>query len=984
MTSMLPSTSFSLGRNSIYSNSSINLAEPVSTPTLLQDRDFVHGFSCFQRDRDSQFNKAYQFGFLQKKGDNKAKTKANRGKWSGWYVELIGLTLTMWPASSPNECFGPQLVSIKKRKPHSFNINDCNVFTIQFEGNPHAFVLHISGSKHMVFQTATIAELQSWMLAFRLANVELSLLHEYYTALVFHSNQHRPLFNFHISEYSFSGMVELRCTGMQKWTRLWMTFHNQAQPYITFGPASHSPDFLFKVTSVHQAYLLYPGHPTLVEQSAALRLDGDILTTYDASIQQNNSTFLILSSTSQNEIMSILLALYAHFQLPSLPTPYSFNPLNLDAKEMISVPVIGASFKETHLAILSAWRHKIKAVPTPRSVARPRERKKDPFSSTRFSTTQNQSRPLSYLPLKSRSAVVASKTDLLESSPPEEDSLMAAIEKTLSGLDKDISLDDTPTLPPITESIDNDSDIASPITPVAIEDLSNLYPEFNELTISDVTAQLTLNDPTKIPRIASPVQEKVVEKARPRPRITEPRSRPFSLASVLSSKFSSPFSSKAKKSAKQEKTPELEPEPVNIEENKLSSQLGSDSASSDTISSHPDDDDEVPIGSKFTPMDPTLLYNPALQRPSTLLEVRDYAKYSEQLKSQARIGPLIALPTKPATQPEVPRPPAITSTHTQLKTTRATARPRLNSDSAQFDPRSLYPSQYRTFGTQSQIFPHEVNYKHFGPEYSHFSNLSPYRNNEAFKSTQSPRLIPSPENKPFHSKTRSFQSQVNLGMEAVARSRPGVPLATRQTHTMSCHGYQQPAASSSRHKIGSQDNLVNKIPKPSKLSSPSSDSLSKKIDYNDEVPVGVLMGKKPPSPPPVVTASPPNSHHPTLIKGNYREHAASQSRLSLKYPSIDEESDIEIDGDVEDIFEDFIERHLKARSGNQLTSALVFQVFFQYCQTVDLDFEDIPSPSLFIRLMKRAGFNSKSVGSNLIWQHLAIINYKDAGLQSVS
>ncbi|KAJ9066908.1 hypothetical protein DSO57_1004990 [Entomophthora muscae] len=212
------------------------------------------------------------------------------------------------------------------------------------------------------------------------------------------------------------------------------------------------------------------------------------------------------------------------------------------------------------------------------------------------------------------------------------------------------------------------------------------------------------------------------------------QSRPFSMAPSVKDKVS-PFPTKRVQAR-----------------SKVSLPTASDSSSEEESKEVAEDleDDDAPIGSSFAHADPNMIrasiysqqmeygpegmpyydphamaafnsYNPALQRPSTLLEAQDFARYNDQmtLTQQPRYGPLIQLGAKKTTKTTGGLVGAISAIEQQRaanKYTNANARMTHVSYPEQdrgFDrQKERYLAEQRAMASQSQVFPPDA-YGHY-------------------------------------------------------------------------------------------------------------------------------------------------------------------------------------------------------------------------------------------------------------------------------
>lgn len=395
-------------------------------------------------------------------------------------------------------------------------------------------------------------------------------------------------------------------------------------------------------------------------------------------------------------------------------------------------------------------------------------------------------------------------------------------------------------------------------------------------------------------------------------------------------------------------------------------------------------------------------YNPALQRPSTLLEAQDFARYNDQLAmNQPRYGPLIQLATKKTAKPSGGLVGAISALEQQRaanKYTNANARmshvSHIDQERNNFErQKERYLMEQRAMASQSQMFTPDIHYSHYGPggypgmdpgigmmPTPNMGNhmvpqqmggppmraRSPYGNNGASLSAGSfyhpvynnmmspsatqnhlgpsdyppymnpggmpPYMVPGGQ---FHPQNRS---QEDFGPSGFARSYSqgeiyGDPYQLQHLHP----NYQSPPISG-----GPPDEVD---------------------DEDDDKPVGMVMNNK------------AMSTNPMLAKGRYREHTVSQLKVNKDEDEDDSESEPEIDDDVQESFEEFVDSRLQMKPYAFAAPEKVFQAFVDHCQDADLDSEDVPDAKTFAYMMGQAGFVCKKrpPEGDEMWYNIAII-----------
>jgi len=134
-------------------------------------------------------------------------------------------------------------------------------------------------------------------------------------------------------------------------------------------------------------------------------------------------------------------------------------------------------------------------------------------------------------------------------------------------------------------------------------------------------------------------------------------------------------------------------------------------------------------------------------------------------------------------------------------------------------------------------------------------------------------------------------------------------------------------------------------------------------DDDDDKPVGMVMNNK------------AMSTNPMLAKGRYREHTVSQLKVNKDEDEDDSESEPEIDDDVQESFEEFVDSRLQMKPYAFAAPDKVFQAFCDHCQDADLDSEDVPDAKTFAYMMGQAGFVCKKrpPEGDEMWYNIAII-----------
>lgn len=361
-------------------------------------------------------------------------------------------------------------------------------------------------------------------------------------------------------------------------------------------------------------------------------------------------------------------------------------------------------------------------------------------------------------------------------------------------------------------------------------------------------------------------------------------------------------------------------------------------------------------------------YNPALQRPSTLLEAQDFARYNDQLQmNQPRYGPLIQIAAKKTAKPSGGLVGAISALEQQRaanKYTNANARMSHVNHFDQERERNLFERQkerylmeQRQMASQSQMFapdPYYGGYPGMDPGMMPTNNMGmppqpippfgPYNLNGASLSAGSfPQagynsMVPPPHMMPggqFHPQNRSQEDFASPGF---ARSfSQGEMVGDPNQFQHPFQSYQSPPILG-----GPPDELD---------------------DEDDDKPVGMVMNNK------------AMSTNPMLAKGRYREHTVSQLKVNKDEDEDDSESEPEIDDDVQESFEEFVDSRLQMKPYAFAAPDLVFKAFVDHCQDADLDPEDVPDAKTFAYMMGQAGFVCKKrpPDGDEMWYNIAII-----------
>ncbi|KAJ9066907.1 hypothetical protein DSO57_1004989 [Entomophthora muscae] len=117
------------------------------------------------------------------------------------------------------------------------------------------------------------------------------------------------------------------------------------------------------------------------------------------------------------------------------------------------------------------------------------------------------------------------------------------------------------------------------------------------------------------------------------------------------------------------------------------------------------------------------------------------------------------------------------------------------------------------------------------------------------------------------------------------------------------------------------------------------------------------------------------STNPMLAKGRYREHTVSQLKIKKDIDEDESESEPEIDDDVQETFDEFVDSRLQMKPYAFAAPEKVFQAFADHCQDADLDPEDVPDAKTFSYMMGQAGFVCKKrpPSNEEMWYNIAIV-----------
>ncbi|KAI0244244.1 hypothetical protein L0F63_006264 [Massospora cicadina] len=346
-------------------------------------------------------------------------------------------------------------------------------------------------------------------------------------------------------------------------------------------------------------------------------------------------------------------------------------------------------------------------------------------------------------------------------------------------------------------------------------------------------------------------------------------------------------------------------------------------------------------------------YNPALQRPSTLLEAQEFARYNDQLAlTQPRYGPLIQLGAKEAKKPSGGLVGAISAIEQQRAANRYTnANARLHPPEQPLDrgferQKERYLAEQRAMATQSQLYPPEA-YGHYPmqlpPHPAPPHTRSPYGNVSASLSAgsfyHSPYVAMSPPTMP-----------------AAGLNHPGYPpMGTHSSYFLPPNRSQDDLAFPRAYHPNDPGVYTDEASRPAQSSTP---------DEDDDKPVGAVMANKPAA-----------STNPMLAKGRYREHTVTQLKVKRDEDEDETESEPEIDDDVQETFDEFVDCRLQMKPYAYAALEKVFQAFADHCQGADLDPEDVPDPKTFAYMMGQAGFVCKKrpPTNEEMWYNIAIV-----------
>lgn len=440
----------------------------------------------------------------------------------------------------------------------------------------------------------------------------------------------------------------------------------------------------------------------------------------------------------------------------------------------------------------------------------------------------------------------------------------------------------------------------------------------------------------------------------PSPNTLKMQARPFSMAPTNKEK-TSPFPTKR-----------IHPR------SKVSLPTASDSSSEDEPKKTEEvEDDDAPIGMQADPnmmrasmfsqqmeygpdgmpyYDPRAMaafnsYNPALQRPSTLLEAQDFARYNDQMTlGQPRYGPLIQLSAKQTSKTAGGLVGAISAIEQQRAANKYTnANARMNhvvnpeQDRALEMQKERYLAEQRVMASQSQIFPPDA-YGHYYPGPPRAK--SPYGNVGASLSAG------------------SFYHHPTMMSPSVSQNPLEYPIMGHHP------SYYQP-------QNRSHDDLYQDMyqhPDRQMVSPPVSGfypDQPPEEEEDDDKPVGVVIANKQAM-----------STNPMLAKGRYREHTVSQLKVRKDEDEDESESEPEIDDDVQETFDDFVDTRLQMKPYAFAAPDKVFQAFADHCQDADLDPDDVPDSKVFAYMMGQAGFvcKKRAPSNEEMWYNIAIVD----------